>query len=332
MPELPEVHTTATMLNKLLKDLQIVSAWTNYDSSSHKGKDNIKNPKFFRGFARKISGAKFTKIYRRGKNVLMGLDNGQTILIHMKMTGHLLYGKYSRKSKIKTQKSKLQFKNQNGGKLLGNGKKKKRKEEWVTTKKGPLGDAKNQFIHFVISLSNGKRLVLSDMRKFAKVTVIPNEKIETSEHLGSIGPEPLEPNFTFAKFRERLMTKPRGKIKQVLMNPEIIAGIGNIYSDEMLFLAGIHPLSIVGKLPEKVFGKLFRAMKTVLVKGIDLGGDSTSDYRNPLGVHGAFHHHHQAYQNTGKPCAKPDCKGTIKRIVIGSRSAHYCDTHQKFFS
>src|SRR3989338_3511080 len=101
MPELPEVHTTATMLNKLLRGLRIVSVWTNYDSAYHKGKDNIKDPKFFKSFARKISGAGFKKIYRRGKNVLLELDNEQTIIVHMKMTGHLLYGMYSRVKSLK---------------------------------------------------------------------------------------------------------------------------------------------------------------------------------------------------------------------------------------
>src|SRR3989338_9322452 len=158
------------------------------------------------------------------------------------------------------------------------------------------------------------------------------DRLFHSAHLKNLGPEPLQNNFTLPRFRERLMEKPNGKIKQVLINPEIVAGIGNIYSDEMLYEAGIHPLSVVEKLPEKALRELFRAMKKLLLKGIDFGGDSTSDYRNPLGVHGTFHHHHQAYRNTGKPCTKKKCPGTIKRIVIGSRSAHFCDVHQKKYN
>lgn len=308
MPELPEVHTTATMLNELLRGLRIISVWTNYNSVYHKGKDNIKDPKFFKRFARKISDACFKKIYRRGKNVLLELDNEQTIIVHMKMTGHLLYGTYS---KIESSKLKVESKNR-----------------WEATEKGPLQDSKNQFIRFVITLSNGKHLALSDMRRFAKITLVPTEKLFESAHLRNLGPEPLQKNFTLSRFRERLLTKPRGKIKQVLMNPNVIAGIGNIYSDEMLYEADIHPLSVVRKVPRKAFGKLFGAMKKLLIKGIDFGGDSTSDYRNPLGVHGTFHHHHQAYRNTGKSCGKRGCEGTIKRIVIGSRSAHFCSIHQ----
>ncbi|MBI2476386.1 MAG: bifunctional DNA-formamidopyrimidine glycosylase/DNA-(apurinic or apyrimidinic site) lyase [Candidatus Taylorbacteria bacterium] len=308
MPELPEVHTTATMLQKLLPGLRIKAVWTNYDSPHQRGKDNIKDPKFFRRFARKISGARFKKIYRRGKNVLLDLDNGQTILIHMKMTGHLLYGKYK--------------------KITNNQKTITKKEEWRVVEEGPLQDLKNQFIRFVIALSNGKHLALSDMRRFAKVTIIATKKITESEHLKKLGPEPLDPKFTFAKFRQRLMTNPRGKIKQVLMDPKVVAGIGNIYSDETLYLASIHPLSIVGKVPEKALRELFRAMKKILAKGIDLGGDSTSDYRNPFGVHGKFHHHHQAYRNTGNPCSRKSCGGTIHRVKLGGRSAHFCNIHQ----
>ena len=303
------------MLHKLISGLRIVSVWTDYNSAYHKGSDNIKDPKFFESFKRKISGARFVKIYRRGKNVLMELDNGQTILVHMKMTGHLLYGTYKRISNSKFLISKK------GGS--------RGKETWVTEEKGPLGDFRNQFIHFVVSLSDGKHLALSDMRKFAKVTLVPTAKLKTSEHLKDIGPEPLEKTFTFEKFCERIMTRPRWKIKQALMNPEIVAGIGNIYSDEMLWLAGIHPLSTAEKVPEKVLGELFPAMKEILKKGIDFGGDSTSDYRNPLGVHGKFHYHHKAYRNTGKLCEKRGCKGVIRRLRLGGRSAHFCGTHQK---
>ena len=131
MPELPEVHTTATMLQKLVRGLQVVSVWTDYESAYHAGKDNIKDPKFFAKFSRKISGARFSKIHRRGKNVLLKLDNGQTIIIHMKMTGHLLYGAYK---KVKSLKFKV-----------------KSQESWATEEQGVLQDFRNQFIHFVIS-------------------------------------------------------------------------------------------------------------------------------------------------------------------------------------
>ncbi len=302
MPELPEVHITATMLHRLVTGIHISAVWTDYGSPHHTQKDNIKNPKFFRSLKRKILGSRFTKVSRRGKNVLLELDNGETILVHMKMTGHILYGNY----------------------LYD-----KKKDTWTAAEeKSPLSDFRNQFIHFVITLSDGKHLVLSDMRKFAKVTIIPTKNLETSDHLASIGPEPLETSFDFPEFKNRLLTKPRGAIKQVLMNPEVVAGIGNIYSDEILFASGIHPLSTTSKIPEQKLERMFRATKEILRKGIDFGGDSTSDYRNPLGVHGKFQYHHQAYRNTGKPCGQKGCPGTIRKLKLGGRSAHFCDIHQ----
>src|SRR5690606_26524529 len=130
------------------------------------------------------------------------------------------------------------------------------------------------------------------------------------------GPEPLEENFSFKDFNERIQTKPNGKIKQVLMNPEIIAGIGNIYSDEALFRAGIHPLTKVGAIKKNKLQKLFKAVQEVLSKGIFLGGDSESDYRNIFGERGKFQERHYVYRRTKKKCRKARCHGTVERIKI----------------
>jgi formamidopyrimidine-DNA glycosylase len=158
--------------------------------------------------------------------------------------------------------------------------------------------------------------------------LIETKTLHTSEHLKDTGPEPLEKTFEFTDFTARLALKPRGKIKQVLMDPKIIAGIGNIYSDEILWACRVHPLSIVSKIPRAQLNVMFRSMKEVLTKGIDFGGDSTSDYRNPLGEHGTFHYHHKAYRETGKPCPKTGCRGTIEKIRMNGRHAHFCPIHQ----
>lgn len=125
------------------------------------------------------------------------------------------------------------------------------------------------------------------------------------------------------------MRRPNGKIKQVLMDPSVIAGIGNIYSDEILWRAGVHPLSKPGKVPERNLRLMFSAMKRTLRRGIDFGGDSMSDYRNIKGERGEFQNHHEAYRRTGKKCSRD--KGIIKRLVVGGRSAHFCPVHQKLF-
>ena len=136
-------------------------------------------------------------------------------------------------------------------------------------------------------------------------------------------------NFTIKNFLERLSLRPAGKIKQVLLDQAIIAGIGNIYSDESLWYAGIHPESRVEKIPRKKLSKLFASVKQVLQEAIKTGGDSLSDYRDPNGEKGGYQNFHKAYQQTGKKCRRARCGGTIRRIIIGGRSGHFCDTHQK---
>ncbi len=305
MPELPEVHTTVQGLNRKLKNLSITDIWSGYDSSFHKGKKNIKDTQYFKNFKRTVVGSTFLGAKRRGKNILISLSNNQTILIHMKMTGHLLYGNYSFN---------------------------KKQNKWVTTEKGPLEDPFNQHIRLVFSLSNGKFLSFSDVRKFAKIFVFPTTEIDTLPDLTHIGPEPLEKSFTLEKFKERLTLRPNWPIKQTLLDQGVIAGIGNIYSDEMLWGSCIHPLSKTSKIPTTFIKDLFQEMIVVLEKGINFGGDSDSDYRNIDGKIGEFQNTHHAYRHTGEVCAKPRCGGIIERRKVGSRNAHFCSKHQKLFT
>lgn len=302
MPELPEVHTTATMLNQLVKDKQISDVWTDYKGDYHKGKPHIKNQIFFKNFRKLITNQRIESTSRKGKNVLIHLSNNLTIIIHMKMTGHLLVGQYEKIGK-----------------------------SWKAKTKGPLQESINQFIHFVITFKDNTHLVLSDVRKFAKVTFSTTTQIKESSHLSSLGPDPTEKHFLFEDFLKELSKKPNGKIKLVLLDQTIVSGIGNIYSDEILFDSGIHPQSIISKIPKNKLEAVFKSTKKLLAKGISLKGDSTSDYRNPLGESGEFHYHHQAYRNTNKQCSKKGCGGTIKRMVIGSRSSHFCNNHQKLY-
>lgn len=184
-----------------------------------------------------------------------------------------------------------------------------------------------KFLRLIFKLDKNHTLALSDLRRFAKVVVIKTKDLAKSFHLAGIGPEPLDKQFEFTNFKLRINTKPRGKIKTVLMDQSVIAGIGNIYSDEILWRAGIHPISIVAKIPEKNMREMFKAMKVTLKRGIDFGGDSMSDYFNIYGEKGRFQEHHRAYQRTGEKCGKD--KGVIKRLVVAGRSAHFCPIHQK---
>ncbi|HVT75156.1 MAG TPA: bifunctional DNA-formamidopyrimidine glycosylase/DNA-(apurinic or apyrimidinic site) lyase [Candidatus Paceibacterota bacterium] len=305
MPELPEVQTTVDGIRTRLKGLSIKDAWTDYKSPHHTGKDNIKDPTYFAGFRKSVIGAKIVDASRRGKNVLIHLSNDKTILIHMKMTGHIMYGAYE---------------------LV----KRSGREEWTATEAGPLRDDPfNKFLHFALVLSSARVMVLSDMRKFAKITLVDTDKIAESPHLATHGPEPLEKSFDAKALRKAVSMRPNGPIKQILMDHQIVSGIGNIYSDEILWRAGVHPLQKIKDVPESKWPLIWRAMKDTLRRGIDFGGDSMSDYRNIDGERGRFQDKHNAYRRTGQKCSKPGCNGTIVRIKIGGRSGHFCDTHQK---
>jgi len=298
MPELPEVETTKRGLERTIIGLTVKNVWTDLNTKDPRQRDAVANPKFFAVFRKEVLNRKVLSVERRAKNILINLSSTPspsalplrrgrgTILIHMKMTGHLLYGDY---------------------------------------KKDPM----NRFIHFTITFNNGEKLSFSDARKFGKITLLDTATAHDSKHLNNIGPEPLDKQFTITNFKLQINKKPKGKIKTVLMDQSIIAGIGNIYSDEILWRAGVHPERKVSKLKESETKLIFKAMKETLVKGIDFGGDSMSDYRNIDGQSGKFQLHHMAYQRTGEKCRKKNCQGTIKRKVIAGRSAHFCPVHQK---
>jgi len=324
MPELPEVHTTVTGLSRTIVGHKIIDVWTDYNSPYFKGSDTIKDPEYFAYFKKQILGRKIIGVSRRAKNVLIHLEaskktgSDDTILIHMKMTGHIMIGRYEFNKK------------------------------WVPApdERKALHDPYNRFIHFVLTLSNEKnseekQLVLSDTRKFAKVTLVNDSMINDTMkqgHLGNLGPEPLDKSFNFNLFKKRLNLKPNGRIKTVLMDPSAVVGIGNIYSDEALWRASIHPETHVKDLPDISFKKLYTSTLAVLKKGIDFGGDSMSDYRNVDGERGKFQEQHQVYRRKGEPCTMiissdtgkaKRCKGIIERKVVGGRSAHFCPVHQR---
>jgi formamidopyrimidine-DNA glycosylase len=188
---------------------------------------------------------------------------------------------------------------------------------------------KDKYIHVIFNFSNGSYLAFSDIRKFGKITLIDTAKAHDTKHLNNIGPEPLEKQFTITNFKLQINKKPKGKIKSVLLDQSVIAGIGNIYSDEILWRAGIHPERKVSDIKESKMKLIFKAIKETLKKGIDFGGDSMSDYRNIYGLPGKFQLHHEAYRRTGEKCRKKGCKGIIIRKIINGRSAHFCSVHQK---
>jgi len=307
MPELPEVQTTVNGLKETVIGKTVTSLWSDLPEKNHKKKDEIKNLSFWNNFKKKVLNKKIISAKRRGKNILIKLSNGYTILIHMKMTGHLLFGNY-RKAKSSDGLPEHTW------------------VWWGDT--DHLQDPFNRFIHFVIQFSDGTSLVFCDARKFGKITLLGENPLE-SPHLKNLGPDALQDNITLTQFQKQIMKHPNKAIKTVLMEQSVVTGIGNIYSDEMLWLSGIHPERKPATLTKDEWKKLYKAMLPVLQKGLEFGGDSTSDYRNIYGKHGEFHHAHNAYRLTGNMCNRRGCKGVIKRKVINGRSAHFCNLHQK---
>lgn len=290
MPELPEVETTVKELNKKVLGRTFIDIWSD-------SKKQVKRPKSFVRFKKQIKSKKIKKVRRRGKNIIFDLSETRSLLIHQKLTGHLLVGYW----------------------ILDN-------RYWRPKIKGPLGEKVNTHIHLLFTFDNGQMLALSDLRKFGKIELWDTEKLKKSEQIKSLGPEPLEKGFTFEKFLEVLRGK-RGKIKQVLMDQKIIAGIGNIYSDEILWTAKIHPEKNTSELNRDELKRIFRAMKSILKLALKLGGTSISDYRRSSGGRGYYGDKRKVYRREGKKC--PQCSEKIKRIKIGGRSAHFCPNCQK---
>ena len=296
MPELPEVQTTIDGMNKLLPKLKISNVWTDTESLFRKGD--------FKDFRKQVKNKTILSVERKGKNSLINLSENKTILAHLKMTGHLMYGSW----------------------IIKNGKA-------FAEESGPISnDPYNRFVHVVFTLSDGKQLALSDTRKFAKLLVWETGKLDELEDIKNIGMDPFDKNFTYKKFVEIIKNKTARssslKIKLLLLDQSLVAGIGNIYADEILWQAGIHPAKEISKLSDQEIKKIYTTTKPILRKAIRAGGSSNSDYRDIAGEKGRFQNMQNVYRQTGKPCKKKD-GGIITRIKIAGRSSHFCPIHQK---
>ena len=328
MPELPEVQTIVNDLNKKVKGLTITDAWTDWPKYFRRSKGG------FEGFKKEIKNKKILRIWRLGKNIIFDLSGGKKALIHQKMTGHLLVGTWNlelaRPQRLRRSE-------------VGRG-------TWYSKEGGLLTERVNGYIHVMFWLkgksslptppkqplrlrrpgakaSKGTMLALSDLRKFAKVLVVDEKHFKNLEDIKNIGPDPLKPSFNFEEFKS-LITKKRGVVKKVLMDQNVISGIGNIYADDILFTAKIHPLRKVEKLSAKELKEIFGATLKILKKAVKLRGTSTSDYRDTSGKKGGYGNVRLVYQREGEKCSNK-CGGIIKRIKIGSRSAHFCPNCQK---
>lgn len=243
MPELPEVETIRRQLSRKI-------------------------------IGKELNNKKITGLRRRAKILIIDFADGSSLVIHLKLTGQLIF----------------------------NGK--------------PL-----RYTRKVFNFNDGSRLVFNDARKFGWwKEVKETEKIEKE-----FGPEALE--ISFNAFKELLKKRPNAKIKPLLMDQKFIAGIGNIYSDEILFASKVHPLRLVKTLTEKEIKKIYQNIKKILKKAIKCQGSSVEYYLDACGKEGNYVKYHRVYQKEGEKCNR--CGTIIKRAKLAGRSAHYCPKCQK---
>ncbi len=250
-------------------------------------------PKRFFVFSKEeFKGKKIISVERRGKNIIINLTGGVSFLIHQKIAGHLLIGNWSFNKR------------------------------WIP-EKGPLEEKVNSYIHFIITLNNGM-IALSDPRKFAKIEFWDRDDLE-EKLKKELGPDALIVDRK--EFKERISQR-KSIIKTVLLNQAVISGIGNIYSDEILWDARINPYRRPESLSEEEKDRLYRSTKKILKRALVLKGDSMSDYRLIDGTKGGFQEEHKVYGREGLPCYRKD-GGVIERKKIGNRSLRFCPVCQK---
>ncbi len=180
----------------------------------------------------------------------------------------------------------------------------------------------DRWVHFRFGLDDGRELRFSDARKFGRVYLVP----DPAEIVGALGPEPLAEEFDLAAFQARLAGRG-GQLKPLLLNQGFVAGIGNIYADEALHRARLHPLRAASSLSSDEQRRLYEGIRAALADGIHRQGASIQWYRQPDGTPGSAQDHFAVYGRTGEPCLH--CGTPVERIVVGQRATHYCPACQR---
>lgn len=184
----------------------------------------------------------------------------------------------------------------------------------------------DKFVRIIFDLDNGDRLIYADTRTLGTLYLMPEEQLWRIAGLASLGPEPLTAEFT-EDYLKQALSKRSGKVKAVLLDQKLIGGLGNIYVDECLALAGIHPERPAASLDQYEIAKLHKAIDQVIEAGIVHGGTSFRDYRDGAGQKGSHQHHLHVYGRKREPCRT--CGTAIERIEVGGRGTHYCPECQK---
>ncbi len=287
MPELPEVETIVRDLRKYVVGRKIKSV-------------DIGISKLFKGDRSQLIGSKISGVDRKGKMILMRLDNGLTLAVHLKMTGQLIWLDKNTNSK------------ESQGMVGGH-------PDKAYAKLPP-----HKYTHITITFEDGSHLYYNDLRKFGWMNLVGDEEeINLTHHLGPDALVGVEIGYLQEKYKNR----KNSPIKNILLDQTVLSGIGNIYADEALFCAKVLPIRKVGSLTKKEIEAIAKCVPEVLEKSISLGGTSKSDYRKLDGSKGNYLQIAWVYGREGLPCRV--CGTKIERLKIGQRSAHFCPKCQK---
>jgi formamidopyrimidine-DNA glycosylase len=287
MPELPEVETVRRGLLPAMEGARITHA-------------DIRRPDlrwpFPPDMGARLTGARVLALRRRSKYILADLDTGESLIIHLGMSGRMVI-------------SGLQAAHVPG----------------VFHHHHP---ALEKHDHVVLDLENGARVTFNDPRRFGAMDLWPTAELGRHKLLAAIGPEPLG-NDLNAPYLVAAFQGKRSPVKAALLDQSVLAGLGNIYVCEALHRAGISPTRAAGQISAARVEKLVQAIRETLDQAIDAGGSSLRDYRQADGSLGYFQHSFRAYDRAGQPCVTPDCTGEITRIVQSGRSSYYCPRCQR---
>jgi formamidopyrimidine-DNA glycosylase len=273
MPEMPEVETIRSELKEKIKGKKIVKA----EIINNKPLVNFSAD----AFVKAVEGKTITAIKRRSKIIIVNLSSGQSLLIHLKMTGRLLYQNVD----------------------------------------API----DKFTHVIFKLDDGHELHFWDFRKFGYIKLVSGLELSEIPELAELGPEALE--LSLDEFEKLLATRKRGKIKPLLMEQNFISGLGNVYSDEVLFYAGVQSLRTASSLSSKEVSLIYEGIQKILPAAIKHRGSSVDTYVDIFEQQGEYVPYLQVYRREGKPCSR--CGASIERIKIGGRSGHFCPKCQK---
>lgn len=292
MPELPEVETVRRGLSPVMEGAVIARADVN--------RPDLRWP-FPARMSDRLTGARVQQLRRRSKYILADLDTGETLLIHLGMSGRMLISGDPADTEM-------------AGKMPG---------RFVHAHPAP-----EKHDHVVFHMDNGARVTFNDPRRFGAMDLMDTATAESHKLLAVLGPEPLGNDFHEAHlasaFHKRMMP-----VKSALLDQKIVSGLGNIYVCEALFRAGISPSRKAGRISAQRVAALVPIIRQVLSEAIDAGGSSLRDFRQADGELGYFQHTFDVYGREGAPCRTTGCRGVIRRIVQSGRSSFYCAQCQR---